>query len=796
MSRRLMAAFAALIAAGAWAIPPASADEIKTDAGGFIPYWIGIGNIPYGAAKTETEALDRDYVGGEAALHPLPGQAVTIDGTAYTWRTVSADNGSPILYGNTAWGDADSVLMYLAAYVEIDHPEPSASILWGSDDSGKLFVNGKQVGRYAGDRGCDLDEEVADIVPLHKGINTILFKVVNGTGPYGGCIRLVDAQGRPLAGLPLRLAPDGEKPPAGAGWNPVDTGQAARPGPLGASIVASQLGYDRSEQKMAIGGYRVGKGFTAIDLRSAVTNKPVFVIPRDGGAILSSHRWKELNLRTCQILFGSFRKPGRYYLATPDGLVRSKPFSIQDDVFTPLARIVSRAMYFQRMGQRLFPRFAGAWASPAYHDPAVSAHAKVYQYHGGGPIQLSDSVSDPTSRDVGCGWYDSDSPNEYTRNEAQAQNWLLLTYDMNRARMKGVSLNIPESGTGVPDLVSEAAVGARFLLHMQRSDGALFDRIIRPDDPALPPRIAEPCSGSTLCGAASLAWAGAVWKEGGWNPTFAQTLIDGAEKAWRYCSIHTGQWPRTPEGWPRVIGSVDGGYGDERGWRMLAAACLFRATGDEEYREPVEEYLSHLQNIKIGGNSLQLQACHNYALSRGSQPEVVAAFGRKLAPDAAIVCSDTLPTGRTHPYGAGSRDGYAPGSNGVVARTGAELAWYAWRFASPKERSSDLQAAREYLQYLLGRNPTGYCFVTSLQGIGVVNSVRTMKHFLVRSQDRWWAPDGTANRLGCFPGFLVAGPSDTIDEFSVDAGNPEDDHLAPSIVSQGALICLAWAAVD
>ena len=42
---------------------------------------------------------------------------------------------------------------------------------------------------------------------LKRGVNVLLFKVVNETGEWEGCARLVDDASRPVQGLRVKMAP-------------------------------------------------------------------------------------------------------------------------------------------------------------------------------------------------------------------------------------------------------------------------------------------------------------------------------------------------------------------------------------------------------------------------------------------------------------------------------------------------------------------------------------------------------------------------------------------------------------
>jgi hypothetical protein len=44
-------------------------------------------------------------------------------------------------------------------------------------------------------------------VALERGINVLLLKVVNETGSWKGCVRLVDEAGRPAEGIRVKLSP-------------------------------------------------------------------------------------------------------------------------------------------------------------------------------------------------------------------------------------------------------------------------------------------------------------------------------------------------------------------------------------------------------------------------------------------------------------------------------------------------------------------------------------------------------------------------------------------------------------
>ncbi len=62
--------------------------------------------------------------------------------------------------------------------------EQQATLLIGSDDANKVWVNGKMVNRFDGSRAIGYAQDQAQ-VNLQQGRNTIVIKVVNGDGPGG-----------------------------------------------------------------------------------------------------------------------------------------------------------------------------------------------------------------------------------------------------------------------------------------------------------------------------------------------------------------------------------------------------------------------------------------------------------------------------------------------------------------------------------------------------------------------------------------------------------------------------------
>lgn len=201
--------------------------KYTTDAAGFIPYFLGLEPVQVTEDDAKGPALETDFLkdaGGETNAMPAPGETVTINGAKHAWKPVSAQDKSPVVDCEDIDGATIYAVTYLVAYVGLEKDEPSATVTWGSDDGGALYVNGKNYGRNPAGRNCIPDSDIATNVPLRKGVNVITLKVVNQIVGYGGCVRLVDSNDKVMAGVEVLMAPPGRKIPEGVAWEPAKTG--------------------------------------------------------------------------------------------------------------------------------------------------------------------------------------------------------------------------------------------------------------------------------------------------------------------------------------------------------------------------------------------------------------------------------------------------------------------------------------------------------------------------------------------------------------------------------------------
>jgi hypothetical protein len=137
---------------------------------------------------------------GDAGLEKLYPPEKTLDLAAsyqgksgkVAWRTVKPNAEGYVDLKAFFGADSDQTVSYL--YRELESPaDQEATVLLGTDDGAKLWVNGELVHTNKQHRTAAPEQESFK-TRLKKGRNTILLKVNNADGPHGFYFTLVSDQ--------------------------------------------------------------------------------------------------------------------------------------------------------------------------------------------------------------------------------------------------------------------------------------------------------------------------------------------------------------------------------------------------------------------------------------------------------------------------------------------------------------------------------------------------------------------------------------------------------------------------
>lgn len=184
------------------AAPPQS--QSKPDAEGFIRDWLMLAPFPI-AENSGVDEIDKKQIENEASIKPKPGDKQKVGDKEGAWKAIQSKEYSVDL--NEAVGTPnEDVVGYLVTYVVADKDMPDLTLLIGSNDQAKVYVNGKEVLKFDQTRTVEKDSDKADKVALNKGVNTIVFKIINEKNDWGGCLRF-QKDGKPVTDYTVKLTP-------------------------------------------------------------------------------------------------------------------------------------------------------------------------------------------------------------------------------------------------------------------------------------------------------------------------------------------------------------------------------------------------------------------------------------------------------------------------------------------------------------------------------------------------------------------------------------------------------------
>jgi hypothetical protein len=193
---------AAVIAAvlGAVLVP---AETFTPDSEGFIRNWLVLAPIAIQEDSGASE-IEKDFLGGEAAIKPKPDDKVNVAGKILTWKPHQTSDYFIDFLQSFGAERGEDVAGYAVAYIIADE-DMQVRLSVGSNDQCKAWVNGKQVLKFAETRTLDKDTDSGDVT-LVKGQNVLVFKVINEKNNWQGAARFLKA-GAPVKNVKIAVAP-------------------------------------------------------------------------------------------------------------------------------------------------------------------------------------------------------------------------------------------------------------------------------------------------------------------------------------------------------------------------------------------------------------------------------------------------------------------------------------------------------------------------------------------------------------------------------------------------------------
>ena len=94
----------------------------------------------------------------------------------------------------------------MVTYIECDKTMTNVTMTLGSNDQGRLYLNGTDIYAFTEARPLELDADKGRVT-LNQGINVVVFKVINEQNSWQGAMRFLDKAGAPMKDFKIRLSP-------------------------------------------------------------------------------------------------------------------------------------------------------------------------------------------------------------------------------------------------------------------------------------------------------------------------------------------------------------------------------------------------------------------------------------------------------------------------------------------------------------------------------------------------------------------------------------------------------------
>jgi endoglucanase len=395
--------------------------------------------------------------------------------------------------------------------------------------------------------------------------------------------------------------------------------------------------------------------------------------------------------------FSDITSEGTYFLKV-DNVGRSPNFLIKKDVYNTIFYHCTRAMFLWRCGCPV----SGAFNGHTYSHAACHLNDAYLDY-----ITGSHSLK-PSLR----GWHDAGDYNKYTVNAGITLGMMFMAWEQFGPRIQMVKLDIPETGSKIPDFLAEIKWELDWLLTMQMEDGSVSHKVstldfcgfIMPETEKLVRYFVPWGSAATADFTAMMAMAGRIFHP--YDSSFSDTCRNAAKKSYGFLSKDTSN---------HAADQTDfntGAYGTtDKDDRLWAAAEMWETFGEAAYLADFEARAAVFAkkiNIDWDWSNVKNLGMFTYMLSKKTGKRQVLADSIK---NDLILTADTMVLRRNaHGYARSMDTTYYWGCNGSVARQAMVL--QIANIVSPNKEY--IGATLDAIGHLFGRNYYCRSFVTGL----------------------------------------------------------------------------------
>ncbi|MBQ4805506.1 glycoside hydrolase family 9 protein [Aquimarina sp. MMG015] len=488
--------------------------------------------------------------------------------------------------------------------------------------------------------------------------------------------------------------------------------------------------------------YLTGRNKTiSVVAQSSFSNQAYTILDNSNNTVLSgttgaSSLWSDSGEHIVNVDISEVDTEGTYrFLIDTEEIT----FNVSTDGYAELREEAFKYYYYNRSSTALESTHAGIYARPAgTPDDVVRVHSSA----------ATSARPEGTVISAPKGWYDAGDYNKYVVNSGISTYTLLAAYEHYKTEWQSLQYNIPEQGGDLPDILDEVLWNLDWMLDMQDpNDGGVYHKLtaknfsgrVMPAAYNLERFVVQKSTAAALNFAAVTAVASRIFSDyESVRPGFSAQLEQAAKDAYSWAKANPAIYYSQGNGTP-VSDISTGEYGDtnvtdEFQW---AAVELFITTRENTYRDDIDV-------SSIGGGTpswpysdpLALISIAQYTTSLASSINVTAANSTLISTaDQLKNQVNTSPMKTTM-----STNDYSWGSNGAV---GNQLILLIRAYELTQDESY-LDAAYTAMDYIFGRNGTGYSYVTGFGDTQVFEP-----HHRISDADGISAP---------IPGMIVGGP--------------------------------------
>ncbi len=378
-----------------------------------------------------------------------------------------------------------------------------------------------------------------------------------------------------------------------------------------------------------------------------------------------------------------------------------KNIKIKENSYDLLSKASLKYFYFNRASMAIDQNYAGIYKRPLGHpDTEVFVHSSAA------------SSARPTGTKISCprGWYDAGDYNKYIVNSGISTYSLIAAYEHFPQYFDTLSLDIPEAGGVLPDILDEVKWNLDWMETMQDpNDGGVYHKCTdlnfngenMPHQYTAKRFVVAKSTAATLNFAAVMAIASRVYKK--FDANLGDKYLNAAIKAYAWAKLNPTVYYKQPAD-VKTGEYGDGNVIDEFQW---AASELFISSGKLEYKKdinantigngvPAWPYTSPLALISLIYHQSSLTNDFDFSVINS---KLISTADKLLA---------TLDKSAMNVAMGNEAGDYVWGSNAQACNQILILI----RAYESTSNKAYLDGAFSAFDYIVGRNATGYCFVT------------------------------------------------------------------------------------